>query len=220
MVTCYMCSKQKTSVEHVPPLCLFPEKKEHSFQTNFRKNLITVPSCDDHNSNKSKDDEYLRFVLVSHFENNSAAQTHFTGKVIRSLKRRPHISETFMPDQLPAVLNGEQTMAFKVDLKRFNNGVSQICRGLYFEKYKEKWLDPIRVYSSCLLAQRSDKLTSAEEEFEIFRLAAEFFKDVIKEGENPEIFQYQMARFKDKMKSLHACYFMAVLRCFVFHPQN
>jgi hypothetical protein len=54
--TCYVCGKPATSVEHVPPRSFFP--KEH------RTSLITVPSCNEHNQIKSKDDEYIRSILL------------------------------------------------------------------------------------------------------------------------------------------------------------
>ena len=57
---CYMCDSYAVTVEHVPPACLFPEKKD-SKDIDFRKNLITVPSCEIHNSKKSDDDEFLMF---------------------------------------------------------------------------------------------------------------------------------------------------------------
>ena len=77
-------------------------------------------------------------------------------------------------------------------MNRFRSGVSQICRGLYFKKYNQKWLEPIKVRSSCLLAQRENVLISPTEEFDIFNLYTEFFKNVSKQGENPEIFEFQM----------------------------
>ena len=42
--TCYMCERAPSSTEHVPPKCLFPEKKDIGSDL-FRKNLITVLSC-------------------------------------------------------------------------------------------------------------------------------------------------------------------------------
>jgi len=57
---CIYCGQVKPlSDDHVPPKCLFPEGQ--------RENLITVPSCDDCNSERfSKDDEHFRLVLTSH----------------------------------------------------------------------------------------------------------------------------------------------------------
>lgn len=55
--TCYMCDAEATTVEHVPPKCIFPESKDLSSTDkllDFRKQLITVPSCDDHNGKNQK----------------------------------------------------------------------------------------------------------------------------------------------------------------------
>ena len=54
--TCYMCEELATSVEHIPPQCLFPEQKDLPDGIDLRKQLLTVPSCDKHNSKKSQDD--------------------------------------------------------------------------------------------------------------------------------------------------------------------
>jgi len=59
---CYFCGEPATSKEHVPPKCLFPESE--------RINLITVRSCDKHNSKKSGEDEFLRNYLMCKVGNN------------------------------------------------------------------------------------------------------------------------------------------------------
>jgi hypothetical protein len=68
--TCYMCDSLETSREHAPPRCFFPESK--AIGRNLRVNLITVPSCDIHNSEKSKDDEFLRSVILMSGTGNDA----------------------------------------------------------------------------------------------------------------------------------------------------
>lgn len=54
---CYFCGGEVTGVEHIPPKSFFPKGK--------RNELITVPSCDKHNQEKSKEDEYIRTILLS-----------------------------------------------------------------------------------------------------------------------------------------------------------
>lgn len=54
--TCYACSNIATGKEHLPPRCFFPK--------GMRKSLITAPSCDEHNSEKSKEDEYIKSILL------------------------------------------------------------------------------------------------------------------------------------------------------------
>ena len=82
---CYVCDSPSTSVEHVHPLCLFPETKDWKF-SSFRKHLITVPSCDLHNSKKSKDDEFLMITLASIFGINGIGILHLATKVSRSIE--------------------------------------------------------------------------------------------------------------------------------------
>ena len=62
-----MCDSSARSREHVPPRNLFPEAHE-SGGVDYRINLITVPSCDAHNSAKSKDDEFLMLVSAESLE--------------------------------------------------------------------------------------------------------------------------------------------------------
>lgn len=54
---CYFCGGEVTGVEHIPPVSFFPKGE--------RQDLITVDSCDDHNQEKSKEDEYIRAILLS-----------------------------------------------------------------------------------------------------------------------------------------------------------
>lgn len=56
-MSCYFCGNAITGVEHIPPKSFFPKGK--------REKLITVPSCDIHNQEKSKEDEYIRAILLS-----------------------------------------------------------------------------------------------------------------------------------------------------------
>jgi hypothetical protein len=90
---CYMCAQNSTSREHVPPKCVFPEQKDADGR-NYRKELITVPSCDLHNSQKSKDDEYLMVVLTSYFNNNQAAETQIKSKIARAWAKNPVFATT------------------------------------------------------------------------------------------------------------------------------
>lgn len=54
---CYFCGRPSVGAEHIPPKSFFIKGK--------RENLITVPSCELHNQDKSKDDEYIRSLLLS-----------------------------------------------------------------------------------------------------------------------------------------------------------
>src|SRR5689334_3078766 len=108
--TCYMCDSVATSREHAPPRCFFPILKQG---VDLRKNLITVPSCDNHNSQKSKDDEYLRTVILMSVGNNGAAHTLVNEKLLRAVARRPNTYQLFFADQ--GAIPGTGLRALKIN---------------------------------------------------------------------------------------------------------
>jgi len=102
-MNCYMCDKVATGWEHVPPRCLFPEQKDLPEGVDLRKQLITVPACDEHNSAKSKDDEYLLNVLVINLPANEIAKNHFLTKIKRAVQRNPRLMNQIMQNRCPVV---------------------------------------------------------------------------------------------------------------------
>ena len=71
---CYYCNEIATPKEHTPPKCFFPKKKDlPSGSPDYRKNLITVPSCEKHNTGRSKDDEYTAVSIIMHSDNSDLA---------------------------------------------------------------------------------------------------------------------------------------------------
>lgn len=191
--TCYFCGISATSNEHVPPKCLFPEEKDLPDGVNYRKKLITVPSCDIHNSLKSKDDEYLLLVLVHGYFNNRAGRDHFNQKVIRALTRRPAMLKSLYETRNPVTVDTEPTVAVNIDRGRFNRVLELLCRGLYFQKYGIQWPDEIEIHTPLLLSMNEANSDTNNQ------LVTNLCKSIIRElegyenkGDNPEIFWYQM----------------------------
>ncbi|MFP3343460.1 hypothetical protein R0J87_13220 [Halomonas sp. SIMBA_159] len=196
--TCYMCDAPSTSREHVPPKCIFPEKKDSPKGVDFRKNLIKVPSCDRHNSHKSKDDEYLMFVLACAFRGNEDKSNHFASKVLRAFARKPHVYRSFMDGLSPIYLkhpNGkmEKTASFKVDLERFHNAIFQVACGLFFHQYGKKWQGGYQVITNELIALDS---TNAVQTNEVIQRVGErigkVFENYARHGQNDRIFAYSI----------------------------
>jgi hypothetical protein len=133
MATCYMCDGPATGREHIPAQCIFPKDKQ------YRKNLITVPSCDAHNLAKTKEDEYVKFILTFAGGGNDQASGMIPG-VLRSFDHRPHLVEYFMPGLRPVQVAGNETGQFTLDSSRFENWLKSIVRGLYFHENGEKLL--------------------------------------------------------------------------------
>ncbi len=81
--TCYCCGEPATSKEHIPPKCIFPEDPK------FRKNLITVPACDKHNSDKSLEDEFLMACITPSILNNELALAETRTRLKTTLEKKP-----------------------------------------------------------------------------------------------------------------------------------
>lgn len=194
MQTCYMCDKPATSKEHIPPKCLFTKKKDIPKGSDYRKDLISVPSCDEHNSQKSKDDEYLLLVIGMHYENNLDAQRHFAHSIKRALSRNPKLFGIYK--NLRPVNAGQNIGAFfEVDKLRFENELRKIIRGLYFHIYKEKWLGEVRLMNNGLKMRNYEHFLDSAEYNAIlihgFQQVRQFMSKHKKYGANPNIFYYQ-----------------------------
>lgn len=176
--TCYRCDAPATSKEHVPPICIFPIAEKS------RVNLITIPSCNRHNSKKSKNDEYLRFILAAVPDTNDLAREVFGGKVMRSIDRRPNILEALVPNLQTLQFEGSETGGFTLDELRFKDSITSIVCGLFFHETGVKLTKDLRVYwgqmrTETFSAPFLDVLSKGEQ-----RLSPHYV------GTNPQVFQY------------------------------
>ncbi|MEO5803341.1 MAG: hypothetical protein ABIR24_07400 [Verrucomicrobiota bacterium] len=179
--TCYACEAVATGDEHVPPKCIFPKDNEH------RKNLIKVPSCDEHNSKKSKNDEYLKFVLTAIGGANEMAGNIFTDSVMRSFEYTPHLIEKFTPDLCLVQVDGHETGGFMLDYLRFEVSIVSIVRGLYFHETREKLNAKI---SGAAWTQMLTTNYSKAPFLESIRRAEQEYSANCS-GMNPRVFQYR-----------------------------
>lgn len=189
-----MCDQPATSREHIPPKCLFTKKKDLPHGQDYRKNLISVPSCDEHNSLKSKDDEYLMLVIGMHYENNLDAQRHFGNSVKRALRRNQKLFGVYK-NLRPVNSSGNIGAVFEVDKLRFERVLTNVIRGLYFHIHKQKWLKDVQLISNGLkMINFEHFLDSAEYNavlaygFERLRKSMGSYEKI---GSNPSVFYYQ-----------------------------
>lgn len=187
-----MCDNEKSSIEHDPSKCLFPETKDLKDDSDLRNNLITVPSCD---SQKSKEDEYLQYILVASCQGNSTKQNHRETKVKRANARKPHIARAIV-DKAKTVIQrdaGGKVMKMKaitVDVSRLNQSFEHIMRGIYFHHTNEKLMGRIKnIITNVLFDTTSKNATQINYSFQ--QMTREFsmsLSHVSKHGCNQEIF--------------------------------
>ena len=187
--TCYMCDSFETSREHTPPLCFFPEAK--IIGRDLRRNLITVPSCDRHNYQKSKDDEFLRSVILMTPANSEAKQHLFFGKLLPAVSRKSHVYRSFFADK-GTVLQGKGR-ALKIDRKRFNNCIDHMGRAIFFDAFRRKWQLFITIISPNFFSGiSSDKMVPHQPTLKAVEASQECLSGEPNRGTNPEVFLYRI----------------------------
>lgn len=137
---CAYCGELKDLTrDHVIPECLFKQP--------YPKNLITVSACDDCNSAKSKNDEYLRDLVTTDIYGNQSplAQELFEQKVIsssrknRSLMAREFLSKARLePFYSKGGLYLGHFPSATLDPERITVIFSTITRGLYYDHRRQR----------------------------------------------------------------------------------
>jgi hypothetical protein len=184
-----MCDLAETSREHAPPSSFFPETK--IIGRDLRRNLVTVPSCDLHNSSKSKDDEFLRSVILMSEKNNAAGKHLFFGKLLRAVKRSPLTYGSFFLDK--GTIGQGKDRVLQLDRDRFDRCIDHIARALFFDCYKRKWLLPISVTSPNFFGRiQSDSIIPHHLNMNAVDISREFLRDEPIRGENPDVFKYRL----------------------------
>ncbi|HIC8861883.1 TPA: hypothetical protein ACW7Y0_002891 [Aeromonas hydrophila] len=188
--TCYACEQTATSREHVPPKCLFPTE----LGVDFRKGLITVPSCNIHNGNKSDDDEFLLVSLAGIIGCNKIGMLHKFTKVNRATRRSGgRLMDKVLKEQKIQhgyiLENGIEVDVIwgKPDIKRLNDCFSLIGKGLYYHKYGHKFDGNITC--EVLYVPTTNRGWNGYREFAVTEMARELADSKI-EGENPDVFQW------------------------------
>jgi hypothetical protein len=183
---CYMCEKPGSTTEHIPPRCFFPEKEE------FRKNLITVHSCPEHNNGKSEEDEYMRILFVG--TTTTVPDAELTGSTIRSLRRKKRLARDIEWES-------QTRKGYAVDENRINAYLTCIAKGVYRHAFDEKFNGSVNIITHFLdnFTKKRDLRKwnkEAQRAFMWRRLFAA--KPLLPElpwaGENPDIFRYRIAR--------------------------
>jgi hypothetical protein len=108
--------------------------------------MVTVPSCRRCNGEKSKDDDYLRDMLVTDISTSfdPTARAIKDGKLRRAVgSRRSHFVREFLPQARPDTLRSKGGIIVAEDVysapangQRIERIFSRILRGLFYHKFK------------------------------------------------------------------------------------
>ncbi|MCE3225042.1 MAG: hypothetical protein K0S58_3222 [Nitrospira sp.] len=181
--TCYMCDSPETSREHAPPLCFFPQAND--IGRDLRRNLVTVPSCDRHNSRKSKDDEYFRAVILMTAAQDSDTGRHqFFRKFIPASARMPHAHRSFFADK--GTIAEGKSHVLQIDRQRFDGCVDHLARALFFAAFQRKWNLPINAISPNFFSGiASDNVLMHQPTMDTIQVSRQFLASETVRGRKP-----------------------------------
>lgn len=192
---CYWCGNSATSREHVPPRCLFPAMKdiEEIYDKSFRSKLISVPSCDEHNIEKSHEDEYLMACLSGRVGNNGVAYIHNATKVRRSRERNPNLVKVVKEGIINLSGNNFPVQMIKVENYKLVHSFEAIARALYFHEKNERFNEKCTILSDIFI-NPSDKQWSSFNirAIEMIEIEQQHWGTEVN-GANPDIFTYQFS---------------------------
>lgn len=205
-----MCENDATTKEHVPPKCFFRKDKDFpQSRGQNRKQLIKVPSCLKHNTEKSGDDEYLRLVLTSYFGANSVAREIRSKPIRRSINRNPKIIKENFTHYRSVNDHPLIQGAVVFDKDRFDKALDYFARGLYFHEFGEKWLNNDLWIISNLPQIRDEPEYGKFNEGMFNFFNQRFLSDLERKGENSEVFFYKVL-VQDGVAILQAVFYEAV----------
>ena len=206
---CFACDNPATTREHVPPACLFPESKDTDGNQNFRRNLITVPACVDHNLGKSSDDMYLLWVLSTNLSANSLAGQQVSTKLMRANERRPALGQRILSKTQDVTVVGShsgakhEVVAVMLDNARFQRVLDLIGLGTYRHHFGKRYVGSVRIHPDFIGYDDSSQICDVDtHRLVLFDAAEPLLAAEEKYGENPEVFWYQVHEPKDKYRCL------------------
>ncbi|MUV04605.1 hypothetical protein GN157_12885 [Flavobacterium rakeshii] len=186
---CYWCGIPLTietiQREHVPPLTFFPK--------GYRNDLMTVPSCKEHNNSFSELDEKFQLV-VKLFRTNDVAEKDLFDRVMRGLSRKEKKRFLTSLDNKTRIgnINGEPFMILEFEKGEPELFIEKIIRGIYFY-HSEKIAKGI--IESVSKRIKYDKLNTVAI---VDYLVKDLNSEILKEGDysNPKVFKYQFLEFE------------------------
>ncbi len=192
--SCYMCNKPATSKEHVPPKCIFPDPV--TYGEDLRKNLISVPSCDEHNQLKSEYDVIFRGVLTMAIGANRAGKHQFFGKNLRAVTKSRRLFQELIRGK--GELASGKLQAVQISRPHFDLSVQYMARALYFHTYGEKWFNEVRVFSPMFFdGIVAGRPVPNSDTANLVETAREILGGTAVQGDNQEVFKYRIVRTDD-----------------------
>jgi hypothetical protein len=133
---CYFCGGQATGKQHVPPQSFFPRDSRNL-------NLITVPSCHEHNHGmKDLEAEFRAFLVSAHGGSASAEKVLRKGVLSDTARRHPHVRKLRQGFRTIELKHNDAIIeipALTCSKEVGDDFLTALTRGLIAHLYPEYW---------------------------------------------------------------------------------
>lgn len=194
---CYCCNEVATTREHVPPRCFFPKLRDGG--RDLRKNLLSVPSCALHNTEKTKDDEYLLNIILMGPNTNGIGNQLFETKGMRAIDRNPNLMIRILEGAKDVWYKGKdddeafQTYLVEPEGERLQRSIDLLARALHFHQFGEKWNGSINSYPEFMFFHNLPNASESNHALQdLSKFSQKLFFGKEEFGNNPEVFSYQI----------------------------
>lgn len=194
--TCYACERPASTVEHCPPKSFFPN--------GHRRNLMTVPSCEQHNNDNSKDVEYARNAITTMAGINTTGLELFERKTKKSLDHSPGLLFQTFSTMEPVIYGERVTGMYHLDIDRLELVFGACVRALHYRDTQRKHADWAIVMPRCVFDSKMPEQFVRNWSRLCSALQSIHFE--LKGTENRAVFEYGVALLKGKYVYLHVFY--------------
>ncbi|MGA2624768.1 MAG: hypothetical protein ABSF91_12990 [Bacteroidota bacterium] len=171
---CYYCGEQATSEDHLPPSCIFPDPRP--------TNRISVPSCEQHNSAQSKEDEYFRWFVATASAESPIAEALIKDKVVRQFQKRPKLLRAILKRSgwidihTPSGIYLGKAPAFEFKRDRIQSVITRITKGFFYHFYGKHLPDNYAVWDFLLNPQLNEEQKSVLFHTPLHEIGGETFR--------------------------------------------
>jgi hypothetical protein len=179
---CYFqgCKEEARTKEHVPPKAFFPKDQ--------REQLITVRSCEKHNTDKSRDDLYVLAQICLNSSPRNRAREIFLKRIVPQLGFNEDAFRLLLIRDSQLLEDG--AVKYRVDIRRLNRFFDSLSCGLVSHVTKDTLPEH---YSMRHIFHNLIDDSQTEEEKQIIAAMEEFY-----DSKTPEILHFGKAALKNE----------------------
>jgi hypothetical protein len=155
------------------------------------------------NTEKTKEDEYLLYILAMSLPCNEIGKTQFLTKVRRAYERNPKLVDRLLARKEIVLVDDTvnntsfKTFAAYPENRRVISIFTCIAKGLYWHENRKSWPGSIGVVVEFMLSRTN--LARNEQQRVLSNAINTLLANIAPKGENPDVFSYQFAEFDGRL---------------------